>query len=384
MTGLLKDTLREQAEGQTTPRFDVDAIAAAGNRRARHRRAAVGSVAVAAVALTAFTVPRLLGTAGTTGADAPVAGQGREAAAAFVERRPTYAVGGVIHYGRTQIDVGRPIETFVQTDDGFVLTTKNGDVWLADGEGSERVGHSGNSRLRADDTGSLVAWVDAADDGHPQYVVFDTSSRKEAARVDDNAAGPSREPEDRGAEVFAVDDGAAYWRTHEGLVRFDVAEGTSKVLERRTLDFIVDVANGHFAHKVWEADGGSSGIRVSTDLAHPAPPLPSTHDSGLLSPDGGYIAVEDGSPDEMAVYDTVTRDEVTPKTGYAFAAPYGWLDDDTLTMIGIKHLEGTMPIDILECSIAEGTCEVVAEAVSTYDESGPVTLALPIGQTIGD
>lgn len=383
MTGLLKETLREQAEGQTTPRFDVDAIAAAGDRRARHRRAAVGSVAVAAVALTAFTVPRLLDTAGTTGADAPVAGQGREAAAAFVERRPTYAVDGVIHYGRTQIDVGRPIESFVQTDDGFVLTTKNGDVWLADGSGTVRVGHSGNSRLRADDTGSLVAWVDSADDGHPQYVVFDTSSRKEAARVDDNAAGPSREPEDRGAEVFAVDDGAAYWRAMDGLVRYDVAGGTSKVLQRDTLGSIVDAADGHFAHKVWEADGGSSGIRVSTDLEHPAPPLPSGYDNAILSPSARYISGDDG--DETTVYDVVTRAVVTPSIeGYAFAGAYAWLDDSTLTMIGIKRLGGIQPIDILECTVPKGSCTVAADDVATYDESGPVPLALPIGQRIDE
>lgn len=383
MTGILKETLRERAEGQTTPRFDVDAIAAAGDRRARHRRAAVGSVAVAAVALSAIAVPRLLDTAGTTGADAPVAGQGREAAAAFVERRPTYAVDGVIHYGTTQIDVGRPIESFVQTDDGFVLTTRNGDVWLADGTGSERVGHSGNRRLRADDTGSLVAWVDSADDGHPQYVVFDTSSRKEVARVDDSAAGPSRAPEDRGAEVFAVDDGSAYWRTQDGLVRYDVAERTSKALQRDTLGSIVDVADGHFAHKVWEADGGSSGIRVSRDLEHPAPPLPSGYDNAILSPSARYISGDDG--DETTVYDVATRAIVTPSIeGYAFAGAYAWLDDSTLTMIGIKRLGGVQPIDILECTVPKGSCTVAADDVATYDESGPVPLTLPIGQRIDE
>ncbi|HLN75799.1 MAG TPA: hypothetical protein VK204_02065 [Nocardioidaceae bacterium] len=383
MTGLLKETLREQAEGQQTPRFDVDAITAAGDRRTRHRRAAVGSLAVAAVALTAFTVPRLLDTAGTTGADAPVAGQGREVVGAFTERRPTYAVDGVIHYGRTQIAVGRTIESFVQTDDAFVFTTKNGDVWLCDGQGSERVGHSGNSRLRADDTGSLVAWVDAADDGHPQYVVFDTSSRKEVARVDDNAAGPSREPEDRGAEVFAVDDGAAYWRTQDGLVRYDVATGTSKVLQPDALGTIVDVASGHFAHKVWESDGGSSGLRVSTDLEHPAPPLPSGYDNAVLSPSARYISGDDG--DETTVYDVATRAVVTPGIeGYAFAAAYAWLDDRTLTMIGIKRLGGVQPIDILECTVPKGRCTVAADDVATYDESGPVTLALPVGQRIDE
>lgn len=383
MTGLLKETLREQAEGQQTPRFDVDAIAAAGDRRTRHRRAAVGSLAVAAVALTAFTVPRLLDTAGTAGADAPLAGQGREVVGAFAERRPTYSVDGVIHYGRTQIDVGRTVESFVQTDDGFVFTTKNGDVWLSDGQGSERVGHSGNSRLRADDTGSLVAWVDTADDGHPQYVVFDTSSRREAARVDDIAAGPSRGQEDRGAEVFAVDDGAAYWRTEGGLVRYDVAEGTSKVLQRDTLGSIVDVADGHLAHKVWEADGGSSGIHVSTDLEHPAPPLPSGYDNAILSPSARYISGDDG--DEVTVYDVATRAVVTPSIeGYAFAGAYAWLDDSTLTMIGIKRLDGAQPIDILECTVPKGSCTVAADDVATYDESGPVTLALPIGQRIDE
>jgi hypothetical protein len=134
---------------------------------------------------------------------------------------------------------------------------------------------------------------------------------------------------------------------------------------------------------VWEADGGSSGIRVSTDLEQPAPPLPPGYDNAVLSPSARYLSGDDG--DETTVYDVATRAVVTPSVdGYAFAAAYAWLDDSTLTMIGIKRLGGVQPIDILECRVPKGSCTVAADDVATYDESGPVTLALPIGQRIDE
>ena len=74
------------------------------------------------------------------------------------------------------------------------------------------VGRAEGNRLRADDSGSLVSWVELAEDGHPQYVVLDTARQEEVARVDDQTAGASIEWGDWGAQVFAVDDGSVYWR----------------------------------------------------------------------------------------------------------------------------------------------------------------------------
>lgn len=369
MTGLLKDVMREQADGQAPPVVDVDAVVAAGSRRVRRARVATGSMALAAVAVGAFTFPHLVDGVRTTGADAPVAGQGREAVETFAERRVTYAVDHVIRYGETLVDVGRRITSFVQTDDGFVYTTRNGDVWLHDGTGSERVGHSENRRLRADDSGPLVAWVDLADDGAPQYVVFDTSSRTEVARVDDAAAGPSREPEDQGAEVFAVDDAAVYWRTQGGPVRYDLATGDVELLTRPApvtgpasesaqVSRIVDVADGTIAY-VAEAEQGSR-MLVGKAIGDAARQLPSVWSGyAALSPDGRYLGVES---DDAGVYDTATAADVTPALSrYTHRVAYGWVDDDTAMVAGVKDVEGeTFSVDFLACDVPDGECTVVS------------------------
>lgn len=177
MTGTLRDVMREQADAQASPVFDVEAIAAAGNRRLRRTRVATGSLVVAAFALAAVGLPQLVDGAGTTDADGLVA----EAAEPFADRKVGFAAGDVIQWGEETFSVGATIAAYVQTDDGFVYTTEDGGVWFYDGASSERVGLSTNRTLRADDTGSLVAWVARAADGHPQYVVFDTHTRAPAS-----------------------------------------------------------------------------------------------------------------------------------------------------------------------------------------------------------
>lgn len=377
MTGTLKDVMREQADAQASPVFDAGAIAVAGDRRLRRARIATGSLAVAAVALAAAGLPHLVDGAGTTDADGLVA----EAAGPFAERRVGFSTGDLIHWGKETFSVGAKIAAYVQTDDGFVYTTRTGGVWFYDGSGSERIGHAAPARLRADDTGSLVAWVDLAEDGAPQYVVYDTGSRKEAARVDDSAAGPSREQEDQVAEVFAVDDGAAYWRTEDGVVRYDVASGESELVHRprpivdpadkpAQVTDIVDVAAGRIAYV--EDDEGSR-LLVGEAIGEDAEQMPSGW-NGVLSPDGRYIGVEEA--DEMAVYDAATTEAVTPALdGYAFKVVYGWVDEDTAMFLGIKDLEGeTYATDFLACDIPDGACEVTSAT-----EFGAGTFALPNG-----
>jgi hypothetical protein len=201
MTRLLSDVLHERADSAPGPHVDLDAIIGAGNRRVRRSRLSTGLAAAAVatvVAGSSLVLPGLV----AQERDAPVAG----APAPFTERRAGYALDGAIHWGDETFEVGLPVTSYVQTDDGFVLTNRQGDVFLFDGTDSQRIGFTSNGRIRADDTGSLVAWVDRAEDGHPQYVVYDTRTMAEVARVDDVAAGPSREEWDLAAEVFAVDD----------------------------------------------------------------------------------------------------------------------------------------------------------------------------------
>lgn len=379
MTRLLSDMLRERAASAPGPQVDLDAIIGDGDRRVRGRRLTTGLAAAAVAAVVAgssFVLPGLV----AGGPDAPVAG----AASPFAERRAGYALDGVIHWGNDSFPVGMPVTSYVQTDDGFVLTTRKGDVFLFDGTDSQRIGFSSNHRLRADDTGSLVAWVDRADDGRTQYVVYDSESMTELARVDDTAAGPSREPSDQGAEVFAVDGGSAYWRTARGLVRYDVASGDLTVLasheppadpsEKEPVAYAIeDVADGRIAYLVDAGQGASMKVADEIDLS--APTLANASNA-VLSPDGRYLGVEED--DNLAVYDTTTGGDVTPALpGYPFAVVTGWVDDDTATVFAIKDLDAQpYAFDMLTCDVPAGVCDVVTQGDVATD---PESFVVPVG-----
>lgn len=388
MTGLLKETMRERADAQTPPTIDVDTLVRKGDRRVRRSRVTTGLAAAGVAGILAVGTlvgPQLLG--GSTTGDGVVAEQGREAAAGpFAERRPTYAVDTTIHYGDTTIDVGETVGSFVQTDDGFVYATDDGRIHLADGESTAEIGRTSPDGLylKADDSGSLVAWMEFVKGQTPDLVVFDTAERQEVARTDEGT-GPAMQAyrDTDAAYVYAVDDGTVYWRNADGVMALDVASGTSELLLAGAGAFeISDVANGHFAHVLREVDGEDTPIRVSTDLAHPSRPLPSGWE-GYLSPGARYISTDQA--DELTVFDVATREDVTPDTsGYEFVAAYAWLDDSTVTLIGIRSLGGgEQPIDILRCDVPQGLCEVAVEGAATYSEDGTPPIALPVGERLG-
>jgi hypothetical protein len=78
-------------------------------------------------------------------------------------------VGEVIHYGADRLDLGERVGSFVQTDDGFVYTSEDGRVHLADGQGTQAVGRTNSQglNLKSDDAGSLAAWVEFPDGALP-------------------------------------------------------------------------------------------------------------------------------------------------------------------------------------------------------------------------
>jgi hypothetical protein len=377
MTRLLADVLHERADHTPVPDLDVDAIIGAGERRVRRGRLTTGLAAAAvavAVVGTGIAVPGLLASPAPDVADVPNP---------FLERRVSWAIGEVIHWGAESFAVGRSVASYVQTDDGFVFTTANGDVWFHDGSSSRRIGHTGNGRLRADDDGSLVAWVGAAESGAPQYVVHDTGTGREVARVDDSAAGPAQEETDLGAEVFAVDDGQVYWRVDgDRLVRYDVASGeTTPVHEQQppadpahkepAVYDLADVAAGQLAYLVDAGRGAEAkvGPTVDVDAATVSPAS-----NVLLSPDGRYLGAEE--EDDIRVYDVASGADVTPDLGrYPFAVAYGWVDLDTAMVLGIENLQGeTFDVDLLSCDVPTGACTVAGET-----EVGEHGLVLPVG-----
>lgn len=381
MTGLLHDVLRDRAEETPAPYIDPDLIIGHAERRLWRRRATTGVAALAVAGLVAAGATALPDLFPERDSGAPAHSTG-----GFTERKVGFAVGDVIHYGSRSFSVGADVASYVQTDDGFVFTSPDGDVWFFDGTGSEQIGSTGKKYgyLRADDTGSLVAWVTLTEDGAPQYVVYDTNTRSEV-RVDDASAGPGSADDIGGAYVYAVDDGAAYWRNEDGIVRYDWASGEITLLtpwreaeegfdgEVPTPD-LLDVAGGTLAFDRVGVDGST--IRVGDSFDADVPALPFGW-RGLLSPAATYIAVEQG--DEVAVFDTATQDEVTPTVdGYPFLSFYGWVDDDTVMVFAIKDLGGsTYPADFLACDVPAGGCDVVSSAEVTQG-----SFALPVGEKV--
>ncbi len=389
MTGMLKSVLREHADTTPAPHVDLDAIVSTGNRRVRRARVTTGLGALAVTSVLAVGVTVLPGLLpGSPPPEGQVAGQ----SPTFGERRAGFATGQVIHWGGETFSVGAPVVSYVQTDDGFVYVTKDGEVHLFDGASSTAVGRVGNDRLYADDSGSLVAWVDVAGGagrtgaGEVDYVVYDTATRSEVARVADDAAGAAVEPSDRGGRVLALDDGRVYWERAEGVAVYDVATAEETLLAERSaptdpatkddggLPTVVDVAASQLAFTVDTGEAGGEGMHVGASLSDGRPMPSGWH--GVLSPGASYLAVEQA--DVMAVYDARTAEDVTPRLrGYEFAVVYGWSGDSTALLLGIEDVDGGgsgYESDFLSCEVPTGQCEVVTSTRLT-----PSTV-LPVGQ----
>ncbi len=368
MTGLLNDVMHDRADTLGAPDLDLDAIVAVGERRLRRRRVATGLVAAAVagtVVAGGLAATSLFGPADEPVPQAPV-----------IERGPAYAIDRTITVGTQSYTVPHRVTSLVQTDDGLLYPSPDGSVWLYDGADSERVGRAANHRLRTDDTGSLAAWVDSAEDGHPQYVVYDTSARSEVARVDDNAAGASVESADRGAEVFAVDDGSVYWRHDSDLVRYDVASGDETVLSDATAQ-VEDVAGGRIAYIVEESSERGWGIAVDDRIVPGAPPLAEAS-NGRLSPDGRLLTAEEY--DSISVYSTESGRKVTPTVeGYLYAVGFGWSADDVVTVLGLTEFsEKSATGDVLTCDVSDDECSVV----SSFTDVDPQRVVLAVGDPV--
>lgn len=380
MSNSIKDMLREHADSAGTPQLDVDTMISDGGRRVRRNRLAVGAGAAAVTGVLAvglLAVPDLLGGA-QLGEPGPAA-----TTSVFAERRVGYASGRVIHWGSDSFTTSEKVAAYVQTDDGFVYVTPQGDVRFLDGETDQVVGHSANQRLRADDDGSLAAWVDAGPEGSTEYVVLDTATVQEVARVADPATKPSLERGEFSAALYAVDEGNVIWRHGPEVVRYDVASGQETVLATWqppadpstkgspvVLD-VVDAADGVFAYYT---DGPGWGLAVGPDLDADRTLLTQAS-HGVLSPDGLLLGAEED--DNIAVYNVESGDEVTPDLSrYPFAVTYGWVDNDTAMVLAITRLkdETSYPVELLACDIGtDGGCEVVS--TTTVDGS----FTLPVG-----
>jgi hypothetical protein len=376
MRGILQDLLARQADAIEAPSIDLERIIADGNRRIRRRRgftAAGVAAAAAAVVTIAWSIVRVDTSADP--ADAP-----------FHDRRPTYAIGDVIHYGRSVIDVpGHVINSFVQTDAGFVLTTKAGDVFFADGNDVERVGTGDlTHRLAADDTGSLVGWMDLN-----MYVVYDVEARREVLRTD--LAGKNR-PAPGTADlpfVAAIDDGKAYLVASDGLHRWDLASHADELIAPGAgADWLHDVAAGRMVFDLRPPIPGGSKVVVNSDPRANAPYFFGW--TGNLSPAAAYVVTQsrDRTPplvvgERTLVFDVGSSREITLRhPGYEGLVTGQWLDDDRFTawsVIDTHDPESAMHADLLVCWISSGSCTVQARNIGTLTAGADPGLRLPDG-----
>jgi len=369
----LREVMHERAHRTHPGRVDLAAVVRIGDQRRRRRAYAVAGAGVAVVAAVG-SVTLMSDQEGAT----TIAPAGQS-----VEREPSYATGSIIHHGDQTTDVSpHRVQAYVQTGEGYVFTDSDGVVRLATGSGLDTIGQSAGDGwyLQADDTGSLVAWIDDSA-GVPELVVYDTAVGAESLRTSEGfRAGMGWLRDDDPAFVYALDDGVAYVRDGEGAARVDIETGERTLLHRGAGPWdLADVANGLIAHEPPSGAPDTSAeagevpftMLLGTDYSADGTPIPASTNS--LSPDAGY-AVTDFNDSER-IFDVATGTDVTPKLpDYGFIAVAAWTSDDTAALVALDRER----VDLLECDIPAGTCAVVAA-----DIGPPERLQLPTGEHLG-
>lgn len=403
MTSLITDVLTERAERAGSPDLDLDRLIAEGEARARRTRVTrvAGATGVGLLAAATVGAVVLAGLGGSPGrsSDAPDVADGPSTAPGTqvpLSRMLSYAHDGTIVVPQADIELrtGRPVRSYVPTDDGFVWMAPDGTISFLPASGGQggpgiEIGETDpeGGALRAEKDGTLVAWIDFSVPGGPELVVHDTATLTEVLRTgEDLSAGsdPYRDDVDP-AFVHAVDRGSVYWLNAAGAVRTDVATGRTEVLDPDAGGFTLwDVAAGQIASNPATPvdDARSQDVtRVGPSLTE-GTDLPWTGNVHL-SPDARSVSFEDA--DALVVADVATGREVGPTNpGYDYWVVTQWVGSDTVAAFGIRDVaalddpEGpdTAPLDFLVCEIPDGTCTVVAE-----DEVDLDSFALPVGET---
>jgi hypothetical protein len=296
----------------------------------------------------------------------------------FHADRPTYAVGSEIHYGADTLDVAPyQVRTFAQTDDGFVLTSVDGEVVFADGSAVTQIGTTtdGARHLAVDDSGSYVGWVDGSGGGAPDFVVYDTAAGKEVVRTAQGSASAAAQQNPRRlSAMIAIDGGVAYWHDGSGVQAYDIASGTSTTIEDGAdVTWLDDVENGVLARSSFD----DQAVTVSPDPTAQSPNFQGSR--GYLTPDASLVATMGG--DQTLVFDVATGDDVTPPhPQYPYVVFDQWLDDDTVTLLGIAHPTApSASFDLLSCSVGQQSCEVVERNIASAGETTVITPGMPLG-----
>ncbi len=375
MTGQLRTTLNTRADDLTTWEADLDAIVRDGDRRVRRRRVAVASGLAGVLAVAG-------GTAALT-----TRGHARPQPAEQDTRPLSYAVGQVIHTGNGQVDVGVKVESMVQTINGFVFSGPDQKVYEEKDGDVQEIGHLANaqSRIVTGDDGLVVTWWDG-ERIHAWPTAFASGTANTIPVAE------SWQP-DSPPHVEALSDGHMwYWDGQETKVAEvrptpstafwpDSGFPTPDTIQDAAGDkLLVRVAGGMAVidANLRPLDGDQlPGWEPGTDLSGVEPQVPNLS-TGDLAPDGKHWFSHDN--DEFALFDSASGQRQEPAhPGFAFAAPYQWLGDDTMAVLATHGSSDDPQISLLTCRVSTNDCQVTAPDIGGYGD-----VAIPVGQRIGD
>jgi hypothetical protein len=388
MTDLLKDTLTDHADRAQPSPLDLDAIISTGDRRLRRRRvlATAGTAMITlAVVITGLTLLK------------PAEDQPAPVSTPFTERRATYATGTEIHFGQDIISTAPyKLSAFVQTDSGFVFTTKAG-LFVADGKHIRRLSaHAGDlTDLTSATHGNLVGWVEDFAD-RSESVIYDVAAGRELVRTPiGNQRGPLFDPVDR-PRVIAIDGDYAYLGTFKGVYRWDLKTGQAQTVGKNIspddIRTVVNIRHLYQVPLIAPDDGTSLALadNPSDGTGHPYP-----GQQGWLSPTADYLLTAPNDPRHVSpppaalrLFQTATGKELSlTHPGHPLLIFSQWLTNDTFTAAGLRTTTANSPVDLLTCSVTSLTCQTTTPAISTFTftptPAGTTTpFTLPIGTPI--
>ncbi|MFB6720738.1 hypothetical protein ACFCV3_11280 [Kribbella sp. NPDC056345] len=350
MTDLLKDTLTAQAAASEPPPLDLDALMATGDRRIRRRRlgAAIGTAFLAAAVVAAGLVA-----VRATGDQAPVAGL------PFEERRPTYAVGGVIHFGDTTIDTGlKDLDRLARTNLGFLYLGLNSPtLHLTDGRSSRTVAavEPGTELFAA---GDFAGWTEEVPGGTRTVVINLRTNQIVHSTPQPSGDSEPLTPTTR-RSLVGLDDRYAYFDATNGVLRVDLHTSKSTVIRLSgvPVQSVAAAADRYVYLSPGFLESADRSLFLRSGGASPGTPyhLEAFKDSAWqaavrISPNGSYLSV---APNGNAphLYDaTGQRLRITGPQPRMFGH---WLSDSTFIAAASAGL--------LTCTVqtaADITCQV--------------------------
>ena len=271
-----------------------------------------------------------------------------------------------INYGDQVIDTRLDLtkHDFSQmdlTDDGVVVTTLDGRIWLANTSSVEQIGDSHITHsflsifeVKTGSAGSLATWIEHPRNGAPRLVVYDTGQRAVVAR---------HRFEQSYWSLLLVGADRVYWQTPKNrILMLEVATGrVSRVSQQ---EYAAALLNGPRALVVGDAfDRGAVSDGLDALFIRKGARLVATEhvDHG----DEGLTASFDstGSPIRLRVpegYD-----------GARSFTAFQWIDDDRLALMAgagsmgfVPGLDPDLPADndgygdIMVCRISSGACRL--------------------------